>query len=337
MSDARYCLLSLTRISDLAQHSFEVKAESREHWQGGDYVAAEIAPELTSYDELELTSGRMIQAMPGDRIVGALGKRAATLEVVGTWEEVGTDLCMHMLTGAGLLGKATSVSRLTEPPTPIKYLGHIIRDGAKLNMQDFVKQIPAQKLDMPVVLLVGTSMSAGKTTTGRMVIHELKRCGYSVVGAKLTGAGRYRDVLSFGDAGADHIFDFVDAGLPSTVSDPEDYRRRLRQLLSRISALKADVLVAEAGASPLEPYNGATAIEELGDNVCCRILSASDPYAVVGVQTAFNFQPDLVTGPAANTEAAVLLVEKLTGVKALNLMSRSSTPKLVELLKSKLP
>jgi hypothetical protein len=40
-----------------------------------------------------------------------------------------------------------------------------------------------------------------------------------------------------------------------------------------------DVLVAEVGASPLEPYNGATAIREIGANVCFTVLSASDPYA----------------------------------------------------------
>lgn len=337
MSHPRYCFLSLTRISDLQQKPFDIKAMPRQHWATGDYVLAEVTRDLSSYEPfLELTNGRMIEAMPGDNIIGALGKRAATLEGVGTWEEIGADLCMNALTSAGLFGKATSISPLSEKPMPIKYLGHATRGNAKLNMQDFVEPVQPQTLEIPVILLVGTSMSAGKTTTGRVVIHELKRWGYTVVGAKLTGAGRYRDVLSFHDAGADHIFDFVDAGLPSTVLDADEYRQRLRQLLSRIGTLKADVLVAEAGASPLEPYNGATAIEELGDNICCKILSASDPYAVVGVQTAFNFQPDLVTGPAANTEAAILLVEKLTGVKALNLMDRASEPKLAELLKKKL-
>ena len=34
-----------------------------------------------------------------------------------------------------------------------------------------------------------------------------------VIGTKLTGAGRYRDILAMRDAGADYIFDFVDAGL----------------------------------------------------------------------------------------------------------------------------
>lgn len=336
MNPPRYCFLSLTRISDLEQKPFDIEPMARESWANGDYVSAEVTSEDSPCGLLELTTGRMVEAMPGSRIIGALGKRAATLEGVGSWEEVGADLCMHALTSAGLFGKLTSISPLSARPMPIKYLGHVTRDNTKLNMLDFVSPIQEQRLGTPVVLLVGTSMSAGKTTTGRVVIHELKRRGYTVVGAKLTGAGRYRDILTFGDAGADQIFDFVDAGLPSTVSNPDDYRLRLRQLLSHISAVKADVLVAEAGASPLEPYNGATAIEELKDNVRCKILCASDPYAVVGVQTAFNFQPDLVAGPTANTEAGILLVEKLTGVEALNLMNRESVPRLTELLKKKL-
>ena len=107
-------------------------------------------------------------------------------------------------------------------------------------------------------------------------------------------------------------------------------------MLSRIARLDVDVLVAEAGASPLEPYNGDIAIEEINEQLCCMVLSASDPYAVVGVQTAFNLKPDLITGPAANTDAAIALVEKLTGVKALNLVDPESRPALRSLIKRKL-
>ena len=58
--------------------------------------------------------------------------------------------------------------------------------------------------------------------------------------------------------------------------------------MARLASVDADVVVAEAGASPLELYNGATAIEELDTNVRCTVLSASDPYAVAGVTTAFG-------------------------------------------------
>ena len=153
-----------------------------------------------------------------------------------------------------------------------------------------------------------------------------------MIAAKLTGAARYRDVLNMGDAGADYIFDFVDTGLPTTVCDPESYREKLRTLTSQMAKIDADVLVAEAGASPLEPYNGSIAIEELEKQVRCTVLCASDPYAVVGVSSAFDRKPDIVAGGAANTSAGISLVEKLTGIKALNLLEKESIPELNRIL-----
>jgi len=203
-------------------------------------------------------------------------------------------------------------------------------------MRDFVARRPSNLWTIPVVMLIGTSMSAGKTTTGRIIVHELKRAGLKVAAAKLTGAACYRDMLSFRDAGADHIFDFVDVGLPSTVCPEDEFRDALDQLLSRIAVLDVDVLVAEAGASPLEPYNGAVAYEVLKSFIRMTVLCASDPYAVVGVQEAFGLKPDLVTGPTANTSAGIALVDKLTGVRAMTLMEEASVPELRQLLQQKL-
>ena len=103
--------------------------------------------------------------------------------------------------------------------------------------------------------------------------------------------------------------------------------------MGMMAADGADVLVAEAGASPLEPYNGSVAIAELEGQVKFTVLCASDPYAVVGVAAAFERQPDLVAGGAANTQAGIRLVEKLTGIKALNLLDKATLPELKELLK----
>ena len=168
-------------------------------------------------------------------------------------------------------------------------------------------------------------------------MHWLKDAGLKVVGAKFTGAGRYRDVLAFGDAGADHIIDFVDAGLPSTVVPEDRFRRTMSYLLDRIAALRPDVLVAEAGASPLEPYNGSIAVEMLNEHICCKVLAASDPYAVLGVKTAFGMEPDLVTGPAANTTAGIALVRRLTGSRALNIMDPDCSIELGDILSASLP
>ncbi len=312
---------SLTRISDLAGKPFDVRAIHRGLWEMGDYVVCKITDPGGHSLLLELPNGRMRGVIGGETIMGALGDRFATLEATGSWEAVGDNLRMHVLTGAGLFGKLTSKSVYLPPLMELKYLGHVFRDRRKLRMEDFVEPFPDRPFETPVILFFGTSMSAGKTTSARIVAHLFKSAGYSVVGAKLAGAGRYKDILAVKDVGADAIFDFVDVGLPSSICGEGLYRKKLRQMLNRMASVQADVAVVEVGASPLEPYNGSIAIEALKPNLKFSVLSASDPYAVHGLINAFGMKPDLVTGVASNTLAGISLVEKLSGVRALNFLN----------------
>lgn len=311
---------SLARIADFHDSNFDVRQLPRSQWATGDYVEGEVVGAVTELYHIEDRSGLMVRVEPGDWVVGALGDRAATLEGVGGWQDVGGDNIMHALTSAGLMGRYTSFSILLPDPLRLRYLGHLCRDGRKVRMSDFAIRGGSHAFNVPTILLVGTSMSAGKTTAGRRVCKVLDRVGCDVTGAKLTGAGRYRDILSFLKTGAREIYDFVDVGLPSTVVSEASYRAAIRPLLNHIDAIGPDFLVAEAGASPLEPYNGAALVEELGDNVVCTILCASDPYAVVGVEKAYGLRPDLVAGPATQTSAAIELVWKLTGLRGINVI-----------------
>lgn len=327
---------SLARIADFHDSNFEVTPLPNCEWSTGDYVEGEVIGTVTELYRMEDRSGHMVQVEPGDWIVGALGDRAATLEGVGSWRDIGPGGHMHALTSAGIMGRYMSYSMLLADPLSLRYRGHLRRGGNKVCMRDFALQCDTHAFNVPTLLLVGTSMSAGKTTAGRRVCKELDRAGLFVVGAKLTGAGRYRDILSFLKNGARQIFDFIDVGLPSTVVPGEEYRRAIRPLLNLINDLAPDLLVVEAGASPLEPYNGTVLIDELGDNVICTILCASDPYAVVGVEQAYGLRPDLVTGPATQTSAAVELVWKLTGLRGLNLIDPASKEPFREFLMQKL-
>ncbi len=322
---------SLARISNLSTQAFDVEERSKDEWATGDYVEAEVVPPVSKLYHVEDQTGFMDPVKPGDRFIGALGDRAATLEGAGGWRDIrGTR--MHAMTNAGLFGWFTSFSPLLPDPISLEYRGHVCRDGQKLTMRDFALTADHEPFDVPTILLVGTSMSAGKTLTGRAAIEVLSGKGYKVTAAKITGAGRYRDILSFGKSGASAIYDFVDVGLPSTVVPEEEYRAAIRPLLRHIAGGKPDFLVCEAGASPMEPYNGAAAIDELGDNIVCQILCATDPYAVVGVQEAFDLVPDLVTGPATNTSAAVELVRKLSGVPGINIIDPEALPAFREFL-----
>jgi len=328
---------SLARIADFGNSNFDVDAVPRSEWAVGDYVEGEVIGTPTELYQVEDRAGHMVSVEPGDWVIGAFGDRAATLEGVGSWTDIGSDLHMQALTSAGLMGRYTSFSTLLAGPLQLRYRGHLCRGGRKLCMRDFAIRSETYAFSVPTLLVVGTSMSAGKTTTGRRVCKELDRAGRFVIGAKLTGAGRYRDILSFLKTGATEICDFVDAGLPSTVVPAEDYRAAIRPLLNFINDRGPDLLVAEAGASPLEPYNGAALIDELGDNIVCTILCASDPYAVVGVQQAFNLTPDLVAGPATTTTAAVELVRKLTGLRGINILDPANNDAFREFLRGKFP
>ncbi|MBQ4819675.1 hypothetical protein [Aquimarina sp. MMG016] len=330
----RYIYTSLTRISDLAEKDFVLRQLPKEQWGTGDYIIGKILDAGSNTLSLELPNGRMRGIIGGESIVGALGERFATLEATGTWREVGEDLTMDVLTGAGLLGKMTSKSVFIPNMMKIVYVAHAFRGETKLTMDSFMEPVKEIPFKTPVVLFVGTSMSAGKTTSARIVTNLLKHIGLKVVGAKLTGAGRYKDILAMKDVGADAVMDFVDVGLPSSIYPREKYQQKLRQLLSKIEMEKADIGVIEIGASPLEPYNGDIAINAIRKQIKCVILSASDPYAVHGLMKAFDIVPDIVTGISTNTLAGRKMVEELCKVKALNLIDPNTTDELRRILSS---
>ena len=326
---------SLARIADFENVPYDINMTEHSSWGNGDYVLGEITGPANELYTIETCTGEIVPVHAGDEVIGALGRRAGTLQGVGDYLSVKNGR-LDTLTSAGLFGAYTSLSKLLSKPISLSYRGHIVRQGRKVQMSDFAVRSKTRKFTVPTILIIGTSMSAGKTVTGTLACKVLAASGLKVTGTKLTGAGRYRDILSFQRAGASEIYDFVDAGLPSTIVPQDEFRTAIRPLLSLIDEHQPDVMVAEAGASPLEPYNGAAIMDELGDAIRCVILAAFDPYAVVGVQQAFGLTPDLVTGLATSTTAAIALVDKLTGIQGINVLDPASFPAFRGLLAEKL-
>ena len=358
---------SLTRIWPDGLEDPVVEVLPRSRWAFGDYVVGEVE-KVWGGRSVELADGREVPLTPGDFVIGALGSRFATLEATGRWEDVRADGVFHLLSGGGIFGRVRSISSLLAPLVQLRYTGHAMDGAEKRTMQGCARRFPSVGVSSeagagaptsvgtpgasgtlpgsrgsgamaggtPVVLLTGSSMSAGKTTAARVVVRRLRAMGLRVVAAKLTGAGRYRDILAMRDAGAEAIFDFVDAGLPSTHCPAPDFRAAAERILAGIENVGADVAVIEIGASPLEPYNGTSAVALLRDRIRFHILCASDPYAVVGVLQAYGVVPDLVTGTTSNTEAGVQLVDRLTGLRALDVLLPSAMPDLDAALRNAL-
>jgi len=321
---------SLTRIADLENRSYDIESRPREQWRRGEYVFARVVRRPDPGVTIENAQGRHVELMEGETIVSAFGTRKATRGMVGGWREIGDDNRMASMTYGGVLGKVTSASPFSRNPIELEYEGHVHIDGDPVRMDEYAVTAESTALDTPVVLVLGTSMSSGKTMSGRVITHVLDENGYDVAGCKLTGAGTYGDVLSMEVAGADPIYDFVDAGLPTTVVPEETFRDAVRPILHRMQ--EADVIVAEVGASPLEPYNGEAAVDLLDEQVAFTALCATDPYAVVGIEEAFGCRPDLVAGIATNTTAGIDLIERLTECAALNLLDEETKEPLETML-----
>jgi len=183
----RYLHASVTRITDLEHRPFEVHPLPRDRWETADYRAVEVLG--PSHYPFEIANGRLVDAVAGDLVIGALGQALGDARGRGRLEpheRHGRDARAHRRGPVRSRHVAIHVAQAADPdrvPRP----RHARR--LKLNMRDFVRPVtPAIPL-APLILLVGTSMSAGKTTTARVVVRMLAERGLRVLACKLTGRG----------------------------------------------------------------------------------------------------------------------------------------------------
>lgn len=218
----------------------------------GDLVLARV-DELGQHGRLELVTSRRATMFEEDEIVVAYGNRYAPDQFEGI---VPDHLGRCRLVAAGgvaarLLNKHVKVKSATRI-TPLGLLADT--EGHRVNLSSY--RLPkADRLDpSPLVLVVaGTSMNSGKTTTCANLVKGFVRQDIKVAAAKFTGTGAGADYRVLVDAGADPVFDFVDAGYVST------YRTNRDVLLDIVMTLghemiesKPDVIIIEVADGLLQ-------------------------------------------------------------------------------------
>jgi hypothetical protein len=132
-------------------------------------------------------------------------------------------------------------------PTRLRVLGLVGDErGRPVSQRDFGLKRLGDEPTRGVILVVGASMSSGKTTLGGMLARALSRAGLRVAAAKLTGTAASKDPRFYVSCGASPVLDFVDAGYPSTyLLDPEELNQLQRVLLSQLRATRPDYIVLE--------------------------------------------------------------------------------------------
>src|SRR5579872_1269797 len=245
-------IASVTQACGLSR---EVRVSPEIPAEEGVVVAVEVLTNKSTYNTLELTSGRMAKVGKGDLVVGALGHRKALFGYSGhVPPSVQPGDVIQMLNIGGVLGICDSVNPDKGKPFDCRVIGgvlHFPHLGERIGVPARVghKRLdPEAKLDaqsVRVVALAGTCMEAGKTAAACAVISRMRHRGLTVDAFKATGVSLRRDILAMEDAGARRCAIFTDLGVVTTtrVNGPA----LTRTMLTELASGRPDVIVFELG------------------------------------------------------------------------------------------
>jgi len=277
----------------------------------GDFVVARVAT-LGAHEHLEDPHGRRMRMYPGDVLVGAYGNRYATDFYEGYLPTPGD--AVHLLTSGGLIGTVASAHTSKEAPTELEVLGPLTdAAGLPLGTDDGALPEPVPgRPELGTIVVLGSSMNAGKTTATSAVIRGLARAGLRVGAGKVTGSGSGKDHWAYVDAGAATVADFLDFGMPSTFGYPtERLVSTMFGIRDRLVEEAADVVVLEVADGVLQAETRALAAQlpEFADHVVLAVGDALGAVAGIGVLGELGVSVRVVSGlvtasPLASREAA---------------------------------
>ncbi len=339
-------IASVTQALNLTH---EIRIASEIPCEEGVVIVVEILSNKATYNTLELTSGRMAKVARGDIVVGALGHRKALFGYSGHIpESLQPGDVIQMLNIGGVLGICDSATPDKGKPFDCKvlgsvltfpYLGERIGVTAKTGYKPLDYDAVLDARGVPVVVVAGTCMEAGKTAAACAIIARMRHRGLVVDAFKATGVSLRRDILAFEDSGARRTMIFTDLGIVTTTERCGP--ALTRNMLNEMAAGTPDVIVFELGDGLLGTYGVESILREpdIKAALTAVVLSANDPVAAWGgvklLRERFGIEPAVVTGPATDNLVGVDIIRQQLGVEAFNAVS--SPADLGDYLISRLP
>lgn len=338
-------IASVTRSCQLKR---EVRVQSEIPCEEGIVLAVRVLNDKSTYNQLELPSGRMAQVKRGDVIAGALGHRRALFGYSGHLpEKLEVGDTVQLLNLGGVLGICNSVNPDLGRPFECEVLGTVLsfpflgeRIGrpAKIGESVLDQDAPLEAGGVPVVAIVGTCMNAGKTAAACALVRELVHRGYVVDAFKATGVSLRRDILAMEDSGARRTAIFTDLGVVSSTA--KNAAAVTRTLMTRLAAEKPDLIMVELGDGLLGAY-GVDAIledEAIRGAMTAVVMAANDPVAAWGgvriLREVYGIEAVAITGPATDNAVGTTIIEERMGVPAIN--ARTSPEALAQVVIDKL-
>lgn len=311
--------------------------------RAGDVVVVRALTDSATYNQLELTTGRLAKINPGDLLVGVLGRRRALKGFVGDVpERVRGGDSLHLLNMGGVMGSCTGHHSSLSDAIRVEVIGFACTETGKVrNISDRALE-PRETLPpscAPLVMVVGTCMNSGKTYAATELIKQATRAGLRVAAAKLSGVACLRDTLNMADHGAVATASFLDCGLPSTVG-VGDLAPVAKAVVAHLSACSPDMIIIEMGDGILGGYSVESVFEdaEIRAATAAIIFCASDYVGAWGGIELFRrrgLQVDVIAGSVTDSRMGQDYIENEFQVPAGN--ARRDGARLFELVNSKLP
>jgi len=325
----------IASVTQACSLSHELRISADIPCEEGVVVVVEVLNNKSTYNTLELTSGRMAKVTRGDIVAGALGHRKALFGYSGHIpESLAPGDIIQMLNIGGVLGICDSANpdkgkpfdcRVLGTVLTFPYLGERIGVPARVGYRPLDPAAPLDAHGVPVVALAGTCMEAGKTAAASAIIGRMRHRGLTVDAFKATGVSLRRDILAFEDAGARRTMIFTDLGVVTTTEKCGP--ALTRAMLTEISADKPDVIVFELGDGLLGTYGVESILRQADIRAALSavVLSANDPVAAWGgvklLRERFDIEPCAVTGPATDNQVGVQIIREQMKVEAFNALS----------------
>ena len=220
--------------------------------QVGDVLVGRVTA-VRHHARLMDPHGARVRLYEGDVLVGVAGHRYATDAFDADAEISGEDA--DLLTNAGMLGRVRRRHAGVGAPSQLRIVGRLAdgQDSPVNLIKTGFRARPRPGGQPRVVLVVGSGMNAGKTTTAVKLTRGLRQRRLKVAALKVTGSVSPNDRSELLATGAEYVRDFSDYGFPSTHRlDPAVLEDLVGTMLADAFDVRPDVVVVEIADGVLQ-------------------------------------------------------------------------------------
>jgi len=298
----------------------------------GDVVYGKVVRK-GQHTDLENKSGRIHSVNEGTKGLFVFGNRYAP----DYYEAIIPDDCPHeidLVARSGVIATMLHKNSVIQEPTKIKVLGYVIDDdGEVLNTRRYPiikpKATDADEKDSraKLILVVGTSMNAGKSYTAAACCWALSSMGHNVRASKITGTASLKDILRMQDCGASYINDFTYFGYPSTyMMDESELLRIFNETDLKYANNPRNFWVVELADGIIQRETAMLLSNPTVQKRIHRLIfAASDAFGAVGglqvLQSQFGLKPDAVSGKISSSPLGIKELSSYTDTPVFDNMS----------------